>query len=122
MIFTFSVVMGLLLGTIVLLATRPKQATEGETPTFTPVAGWIAIVLGFIGGALVTAGFLANFNAPGFIAVVMIGSAFAAVVIAAGGLIRKDMRWQNWVGLAIGGIPTAFWLVFAAGEALFPHS
>jgi len=29
--------------------------------------------------------------------------------------------WRTWTGLACGALVTAFWLVFAAGELLYPH-
>jgi hypothetical protein len=49
--------------------------------------------------------------------------AFGLVAVATGGyaVIAGRRSWRTWVGLACGAVVTAFWIVFAVGELLYPH-
>ncbi len=50
------------------------------------------------------------------IAIGMVALALGILAVASG---RRS--WQAWVGLAFGAVITGFWLVFFAGELLYPH-
>ena len=119
--FAAAVLSGVVVGVVVLLTTQAKASADGSTQTFSPIPGWTAVVLGAIAATLLIISFVQWIEIPGVIAL-LVGGAFASAIIGIGGLIRKDRRWQNWVGAVVGGVPALFWLFFAAAEVLFPHS
>jgi len=49
--------------------------------------------------------------------------ALGLVALAAGvyAAIAGTRSWRTWLGLACGAVVTAFWIVFAIGEFLYPH-
>ena len=42
----------------------------------------------------------------------------ATLIAGIGAVVKRDRHWPTWTGLAIGGIPTLFWALFALGHLL----
>ena len=121
MLATVSFIFGIQLAAIVLAVARRRKPDEGE-PTQKPTAlGWWTLALGLIA---VSAFALAAWLTPGSnfegaaLWNISIAFAFAAVVVGAGTLKRRDRHWPTWAGLVAGLAPAIFWILFAAGNIL----
>ena len=114
---TIAIVVGLLVAGVVIFATRRRETTEATPPDRPTIVAWLA--LGFGVAALLAFGLsaLALLDAT----VPSISLAVAAVAIGIADWVRGDRTWATWVGLAAGGVPAVFWLVFFIGQLVLPH-
>lgn len=109
-----ALLLGLVAGGVVLALVwrfSPRgSATGGPRPL-----GWAALAAGVVAlvcTALVFAGVQAGFS---------IAAAAAAAVLVIGAIARHERHWPTWVGLGTGAAPLLFWIVFVAGEVVYPH-
>ena len=121
MLATISFVFGILLASIILAVTRRRQPEVGEPAQKPTALGWWTLAFGLIA---VTAFALAAWMSPGpnFVETglwnISIAFAFAAMVVGAGALKRRDRYWPTWAGLVAGLAPAIFWILFLAGNIL----
>ena len=116
MIFSVSVVTGLLLGLALLLVIR-RARLSSETP---PVwIAWLTLGIAVVGALAFALGLLKDASLYGIPFAIFMP--VIALVIGADALIHKDRRWQIWLGFILGLAIVLFWAVFAIGEIAFPH-
>ena len=121
MMATASVVFGILLATIVLAVAHRREQEVGGPASKPTSLGWWTLAFGLIAvtAFTVSAWLTHGGNNPGFgLWLTSIVFAFAAVVVGVGTLMKHDLRWPTWVGLAAGLVPAVFWIAFAAGNIL----
>lgn len=110
--FTLSVISGLLLGAILVLVMRRATPAGGTSHAWT---AWLMLVVAAIGALILAFSFVSsNFSLAGIFLPV------AALVMSVDALIRKDRRWQVWLGFFLGLLPVLFWAYFLLGELLGP--
>ncbi len=117
---TIALVLGIVLGSFLLLVTRRRKSAEGEPASRSAALAWVVLALGAAAVAVFALGFT-PLGTRGILLSVSIALAFAAVASGLGGVIRGDRRWPIWLGLAIALVPAVFWVVFAVGEVVTPH-
>lgn len=107
-----SMVVGLVAGTALFLATRKHAAA----------AAWSALVMGVVGSTL----FVAILNEwiwprAGLFHAVAIGIfTGVATALAIGCLVRGERKPLNWIALAASAPPVLFLIIFGIGEILGP--
>ena len=109
---TVSMLVGLIVGVVLYLATRKHP----------DVAVWIAVVLG-IAGTVLLVGSINGWLLPdlGRLGAIGIGLLSGiATVLAVGCLLRGERRPLNWVALLVSALPVIFLVVFGIGELLGP--
>lgn len=115
---TLSAVLGIVVGVIVL-AVAGRGATRGPGPAPKPTAlGWSAF--GFGVAALAAAGLMLTKLMTAAGPQVSISLAAATLVISIGALARRDRHWPTWIGLCLGAVPAAFWILFVVAEVIGP--
>ncbi len=117
--FSISVVSGLAVGAVLLVALGHGLSAKGPGITGPTRLGWTACgagVLALAAGVLMMSGSRPFPSAP-----VSIGLAVTAMVVSIGAAVRGDRHWPTWVGLGAGLAPTLFWILFVAGELVSPH-
>lgn len=114
---TVAILVGLVVAGVIVFATRGRATTEATPPDRPTIVAWLA--LGFGGAALVAFGLSALALVD--VTVASISLAVAAVAIGIADWVRGDRTWATWVGLAAGGVPALFWLIFFIGELVFPN-
>jgi hypothetical protein len=119
MLASVSLVLGILIAAIILTVTRrPTQRMVDSAPKPT-LLGWITLGFGLIATMALVLGMSLSSqpNDAGLGAFLLsIALGFAAVVISIGAIIRRELHWLTWVGLAIGLFPAIFWIIFLFGN------
>lgn len=121
MLGTVSLVIGILLGTIVLVVSRRRKPDAAEPVQKPTVLHWWTLAFGLIAVAafalaawLEPRGIIQGLN----LWLISIVFGFAAVSVCVGALKRRDRHWSVWAGLVAGLAIATFWIVFAAGYIL----
>jgi len=121
MLATASFACGILLATIILAVARRREPEVGGPAPKPTSLGWWTLAFGLtaLTAFALAAWLMPSGNIPGLgLWLISIAFAFAALLVGAGTLIRRDRQWPTWVGLVAGLTPAVFWIVFAAGNIL----
>ncbi len=114
---TIAIIIGLALAGVVIFATQGRATAEATPPGRPSIVAWFTVAFGAAALFAFGVSALQVFD----LLLVSIGSAVAAVVVGAADFVRGDRTWATWIGLAAGGVPAAFWLVFFIGQLVLPH-
>jgi len=118
MLATIAFVVGILAGTIVLIAVGRGITTQAGPPPKPTALGWCAFAFGIV--ALVAGGLMLTRLIRFSIAPLSIALAVASMVVVIGALVKRDRHWPTWVGLGLGAIPFLFWVAFLVAELVGP--
>lgn len=119
MVFSMSLVTGLVVGAVVFFVLGRGMAAMAAPPAKPTTLGWAAYVTGvlaFASGLLIMFGSRVFSSAP-----VSIALAAAAMVLGIGAFAKRDRHWPTWVALGAGLVSALFWIWFVAGEFVSPH-
>lgn len=113
---------------LVLLAVGDRRRRAAGALAGT-VPGWLSWIVGGLGVLAVAIPVAASWLAPdgvdrlgaAWLFPVSISLGLVGLGAGAFALVRGDRSWRMWAGLTCGGLVTAFWLFFLAGEILWPH-
>lgn len=110
--FTIALLLGLAVGSVLLLMSR--RTPSADWPSRTLLGLGIAALVLFVVGIL---GFI---DVP-FAAIPALALPFTGLVFGVGRVLQGDRDRLSLLGLALAAVPGLFWIVFAISELLFPH-
>jgi hypothetical protein len=119
MLASISLVLGILLAMVILYFTRRQTPESSLTVSKPTTLGWFTLAFGLIATMALVLGMSLSSqpnNAGLGPLLLSIALGFAAVVTSIGAIIRRELHWLTWVGLAIGLFPAIFWIIFAFGN------
>jgi len=117
MTFTVSVLIGIVLGVALMLATSSLKPAGSQAPS---PAAWVAIVTGALGVAAVAVGFTPLRMAMPWAVEASIALPVAGLIVAVTRVAKHERHWPVWTGLSLNALPALFWVAFLFGELLGP--
>ena len=106
-----ALIVGVLIGVGLLLATRTREPSKSMNAT-----GWAVLAVGLLG--VISMGIGIARPSPNMWLLASMALAFAGSLLGIGRLIKRDRQWGVWLGSVLSAVPAVFWLVIVGGALL----